>query len=158
MTQRGKVLQVEYDVVTDKNTFPKTRTTLTGTVSQASGNTKLVGVGTLFTSELEVDGWIYIASENAVRQVKSITDDLTLILRQSFPGTPTTQAFDTFTDLPYLREVTILNQGTADGLLQGKTLKPNLPVVIHTDEERPVQPIVYDASAANVEFSILSTW
>lgn len=156
MSQKGKSLRVIYDVVTDKNTFPSNRTTLTGTISAGAGDTRIVGVGTLFTTELEEGGWIYVAAEDMVREIKDILDDLTLVLREGFVGILAGAAADTFDDVPFLREVTILNQGITDGKLQGKTLKPNFPIVIHTDEERPVQPITYDATGT--EYSILTTW
>ena len=157
MAQKGKVLLVDYDVVTDKSTFPSARTALTGTVSAGAGDTRLVGVGTLFTKEVEPDDFIYIAAEVEIRRVESIIDDLTLLLVKGFTGVLAGASADGFDDVPHFREVTILNQGTADGKLLGKTLKPNFPIVIHTDEERPVQPINYDATGAGVEFSFLTT-
>ena len=158
MSATGKVLQVTYDVVTDKNTFPSERTALTGTISQLITETRVVGVGTLFTSELKAGDWIYVGVTNEVRQVESIIDDLTLILRNAFSVAVVAQVGEVFDDVPYLRELTILNIGTVNGLLQGNALPPNYAIVIHVDENRPIQPITYDASGVNVTFSILATW
>jgi hypothetical protein len=53
-------------------------TSLTGTVSVTAGMAAVVGVGTLFTTELALSDWINIAGE--IRQVMTITDNLNLTL------------------------------------------------------------------------------
>jgi len=59
-----------------------TETTLTGTVTVTSGQNDVVGVGTLFTSE--VDAGEYIKVGNDYRVVSAITDDTNLITTQNF--------------------------------------------------------------------------
>jgi len=65
-----------------KDTFPIS-TALTGTVTDA-GPARLIGTGTLFTDELQVGEWIYIAANTECRQIKHILSDTELVLDQAF--------------------------------------------------------------------------
>jgi len=53
-------------------------TSLTGTVSVTASTAAVVGVGTLFTTELSINEWINIAGE--VHQIQTITDNTNLTL------------------------------------------------------------------------------
>lgn len=77
----------DYDNV--KDTFPQS-TSLTGTIDAVANGEQIVGTGTLFTTELQIGEYIYIASQSAFRKIRSITDDTNLYLypAQAFP-TPT---------------------------------------------------------------------
>jgi hypothetical protein len=63
--------------------FP-TQTGRTGTIT-TNATTAVVGVGTLFTTELAVDDWIETAG-GEVRQVSVITDNLNLTVYNAFSG------------------------------------------------------------------------
>lgn len=75
----------DYDNV--KDTFPQS-TALTGTITAVGNNEQIVGTGTLFTTELQVGEYIYIAAQSCFRKIRSITDDTNLYLypTQSFPS------------------------------------------------------------------------
>lgn len=67
-----------------KDTLPRS-VSMTGTVSAVNGlNKKIVGVGTLFTSELHIGDWLYISSEDELRQVENIVNDLELTVSEGF--------------------------------------------------------------------------
>jgi hypothetical protein len=58
---------------------------LTGTLTLVNGNRNVVGVGTVFTSELSIGDWIRLSSGTNWFEILSVTDDLNLVLR-SAPG------------------------------------------------------------------------
>lgn len=67
-----------------KDTFPRS-TTLTGTMSAVNGlNKKIVGVGTLFTTELAEGMWLFIPGEDEVIKIENIVNDLELTVNQGF--------------------------------------------------------------------------
>ena len=67
----------EYEDV--KDTFPQS-STLTGTISSANNGEFIVGVGTAFTTELEIGQWIFVAAHTECRQIRSIASDTELYL------------------------------------------------------------------------------
>lgn len=70
-----------YDNV--KDTFPQS-TALTGTVSTANNKTLIIGVGTLFSSELQVGEWIFDTTNSEIKQIQSIQSDTELTLKEPF--------------------------------------------------------------------------
>lgn len=78
----GDTLYVQYNNETE--TFPVS-TSLTGTISTVNGlNKEIVGVGTLFTTELQEGDWLYVASAGEVRQIENIVSDTKLSVKQAF--------------------------------------------------------------------------
>lgn len=59
----------------------------TGTVSATANQTNVIGVGTLFTTELAVGNVIYVIGENAPKQVASITNNTHLVVNAAFTTT-----------------------------------------------------------------------
>ena len=51
-----------------KDTFPQS-SALTGTISSVNDGTLIIGVGTLFLTELSRGEWIYVAAETEIRQI-----------------------------------------------------------------------------------------
>lgn len=70
-----------YDNV--KDTFPQS-TSLTGTVSAVNNKALIKGVGTAFSSELQVGEWLFDTTNNEIRQIGSIQSDTELTLREPF--------------------------------------------------------------------------
>lgn len=71
----------DYDNV--KDTFPQS-TSLTGTITAVNNNTLVIGTSTLFTSELQVGEYIYIAAQSVFRKIRRINSDTELVLETAF--------------------------------------------------------------------------
>ena len=69
-----------------KETFPQS-SALTGTISSVNDGTLIIGVGTLFLTELSRGEWIYVAAETEIRQVREVMSDTELILEREFTNT-----------------------------------------------------------------------
>lgn len=70
-----------YNLITDKRTLPY-NSAGTGTISTAGAF--VVGVGTLFTTEMPRGSWLVDESQNEVRYVLSVDSDTKAILSQAF--------------------------------------------------------------------------
>lgn len=71
------------ELITTKRTVPL-NSTKTGTISIVAGSKEVVGVGTLFLSEAKVGDWIIDFTNNELRQIESIENDLYCIIKQGF--------------------------------------------------------------------------
>ena len=71
-----------YDNV--KDTFPQS-TALTGTIDGVNNGTLIIGTSTLFTTELQVGEYIYIAAQSSFRKIRRINSDTELVLQSAFP-------------------------------------------------------------------------
>jgi len=77
-----------------KDTFPQSVAPTSGTVSSVNGlNTRIIGVGTVFLSDIQKGDFIWFTTTDEVREVVSITDDLTLTLKLPVSTTVTGVAF-----------------------------------------------------------------
>jgi hypothetical protein len=74
----------DYDNV--KDTFPQS-TSLTGgtTIDGVNNGTLVTGTGTLFTTELQVGEYLYIAAQSAFRKIRRINSNTELVLESAFP-------------------------------------------------------------------------
>jgi hypothetical protein len=76
-----------------KDTFPASVTAV-GTISAVNGlNKKIVGVGTSFTTAARIGDWIYVPSEDELRQIEAIVNDLELTVSEGFTNGFSGQAF-----------------------------------------------------------------
>jgi hypothetical protein len=81
-----------YDNV--KETFPESVAPTSGTVSTVNGlNTRVIGVGTVFLTDVKKGDSIWFPVNDEVREVESVCDDLTLTLKFPVDTTVTGEAF-----------------------------------------------------------------
>jgi len=130
-----------------KGTIPVART-LTGTISSASSNGYYVvlGVGTSFLSEVQVDDFIY-DGDVSLRKVISVISDTQLILEHSFPSDLSGVALKVCKPQIF-KKVQAKSTGTVDAKLQETIFK--------VGDDTPISggaPISYDASASNAQIS-----
>jgi hypothetical protein len=64
-------------------TFPRS-TSLVGTIETANRNDLVVGTGTSFTTDFQVDDWIFVAALGEVKKIKHIVSDTQMHLYQEF--------------------------------------------------------------------------
>jgi hypothetical protein len=96
----------------EKDTFPRSAAG-TGTISAVNGlNKKIVGVGTSFTTEVRIKDWIYIPSEDELRQVESIVNDLELTVSEGFTGPVSGLAFQVTPKSTYRLISWVVKEGT----------------------------------------------
>jgi len=79
-------------LITSDNTFPLS-SAATGTITKVN-NKKIVGVGTLFTTEFAIGDWIYVVAINEISQIANIVNNLELTLVSAFTGAVSATAFD----------------------------------------------------------------
>lgn len=119
-----------YNSTTAKASIP-TGTAGTGTITASGADNVITGTGTLFRSQCQINGWIYVAASNEIVQVKSIESDTTIICTRN----PVAFAGATFTSiLPKLlyKSVSVISTG-ANGVIStplngSKTLPSGMPV------------------------------
>lgn len=140
ITQNGQHLT--YDNV--KDTFPIS-TALTGTVT-AAGPARLIGTGTLFTTQLQVGEWVYIAANTECRQIKHILSDTELVLDQAFAAavsgaTPRRVPRQTW------RGISWLINGTTTAVIDGQTFEAGKSGSLSYMGGRRPNPIIVDSAA-----------
>ncbi|MBI5971264.1 MAG: DUF11 domain-containing protein [Deltaproteobacteria bacterium] len=97
-------------------------TNLTGTVSVTSASTAVVGVGTLFLTELAVNDMFFI---NGVGyKVSVITNNLSLTLTSAYTGATTAGLIVTKTPTPYNTDVNAANMQQVSWNFGAQTLAP----------------------------------
>jgi hypothetical protein len=104
----------------------------TGTITTNSGNTAVVGVGTLFTVELAVGSYLYSNASPPVYlgKVLSITDNLNLVLEAG-------GAYATTAGISYLRKT------LADGVLIEQDILVRVPVIVVDSVTRTIPRVSY---------------
>ncbi len=152
---QGQELIFVYKTETGKNTLPESgspfRSTITGTVDQGAGETRVTGTSTLFTQELRAGGYLYSDDLNEIRKIESIIDDTNLILKVAFGSALVAKSLDTF-DVPSIREASLLNIGPGNAVLQGQVWPPNVKVNVTIDGDKPVQPIDFDGAGNTIVY------
>lgn len=130
-------------------------TTKTGTISIPSGSRFVTGVGTLFTSELQVGDYIYATDSGTygeVRKVVSIESDLNCGIESAFSsvisGISLVRARD-----GVARSIIIIESGNGTAVSYVNLT----PVVIGSTEAYNdlITPVCYDASAADAQLTVV---
>lgn len=96
----------------------------------------------------------YLYLQSLVTKIKSITSDgLTIVLERGLPSTSTAQ--NVFVSEMRYTVVTAISSGTANAILDGRPFKVGQ---VNTWESRGgIDPISYDASAANAEITFITS-
>lgn len=71
------------NITNTTDTLPRSAA-LTGTIVSAAASKELVGTSTLFTTELNINDWIFDTVNVAIRQVERIDSDTVLWLKDGF--------------------------------------------------------------------------
>ena len=133
----------------------------TGTITQALGNTMIVGAGTSFLTEADIDDWIYIKGQNEFRKITVITSDTVLYVDQGFTLALTASAFH-ITPASRYKEISFLVTGasaaTVDGVsyAQNESVDYNKAGQTGSFANHYVDPIDIDASSSTVKVTVLS--
>lgn len=115
-----KVLKPRVQSISTSVTLPPAPANLTGTVSTSNGTKFVTGTGTLFTKEVQAEGYLYIASATAGKrllQIDQVESDTRLVLREAVTETVTGQTFTQI--LPQYKQVLIYpsdNLGTINNV------------------------------------------
>lgn len=135
--------------LTTHDTFPL-HVVKTGTITSTSVNGRIIGVGTKFTSELEVGGWICDIANDEIRKITSILNDLNLTVDHPFT-TPLSGAQLDYVEPSVYVEISVFFN-TVAGKIDGVPVAPNVGVGI-TKSSRDwstgrdfVDPVVIDAT------------
>ena len=134
--------------------IPK-RTACTGTISAAAGSFVVIGVGTLFTTELAPGMFIYSITTQQLLKIAAINTNTILYLE----GTAAVMAGETFGKTqPAFRHVEIQNTGAANGLVNGAVIEPAqiIPLVpnLVSGEKGALDPITYSTVGAATTLAI----
>jgi hypothetical protein len=112
-----------YDVVTDKRTVPY-NSTKTGTITTLAKD--VVGVGTLFTTELKAGDWIYVAAQNELRQITGVFDDTSLEITHGFTVELAAAPIIVTPKSDLVEISAVIPTGSAPGEIDGKVLYAGL--------------------------------
>jgi hypothetical protein len=127
----------------------------TGTITSVNNEQKIVGVGTLFTEEVNIGDFIYIKSQNALRRVENIVNDLELTIDEPFAVALAADAFDV-TPRPRYVEVSLDILPGAGALVDGVLVAAGKSVTFSKAGQsssygkRRLDPIDVDASGSPV--------
>lgn len=134
-------------VVTGKGTLPAA-VQITGTIT--SVGTRVVGVATLFTTQLKQGDYIYnttAATLSEVRCVKHILDNTHLILDAAF--SVDVSALNTYRVRGQYKSVSVANTGGAAGLWAEGTISAGVSVSHEAKPGFVVEPIPYNATSTS---------
>jgi len=148
-----------YYVQTTKQTVPASAS-VTGTIETIAK--KVIGTGTLFTTQFQPFDWLYVAAKSEFRQVVNIVSDTEMTLDAAF----TTDVAATGTPLIVKRfqatKIEVLNVGAGTATIDGQNVITTQKAV--TFEKQPwgssrsltdfVDPILVDATASNCAITI----
>lgn len=112
-----------YKSLTSQDSIPLS-TAGTGTITSVNNKRKIVGVGTLFTTEVEIDEYIYIIAQAEFRKVVSIESDTELTLDIKFTTDLTGSAYK-ITPRPMYKEVSWEVTGAGNAAIDGVTFVQN---------------------------------
>lgn len=133
----------------------------TGTITQALGNTMIVGVGTAFLTEADIDDWIYIKGQNEFRKITVITSDTVLYVDQGFTLALAGIAFH-ITPASRYKEISFLVTGAAAATVDGVSYAQNESVDFNkagqtgSFADHYIDPLDIDATATVVKITVLS--
>ncbi len=139
-----------------KNTFPLS-TAKTGTMTIASGQKIVVGAGTLFTTEVQINGWLYIPAQNEIRKITGKSTDTTISIDYPF-----TSAVAALTAVLYIepnnyKEISVaIPIGSGNGVLDGEVLPAGMAMSFskasrgsnQSGVEDLVDPIIIDVTGS----------
>ena len=147
-----------YKVFTGQDSIPLSSVG-TGTITSVNNKYKIVGVATLFTTEVEIGEFIYIKGQNEFSKVESIESDTELTLDRPFTVDLAGSAFD-ITPRPMYKEVSWVVTGGGDATIDGVTFSTGESGTITKDtngshgQNTLCPPFDIDATATEVKVSL----
>lgn len=126
--------------------------TKTGTISHENATTLVIGVGTLFMSELKVGQWIY--ANSVLRKITDLESNTRLQVNATFGGTLSGVALKTCESGAY-RFVRIENVHAS---VAATVLGVSVPAGKHVEykEAAGVEPLFYDGTSSTLLISTLT--
>jgi hypothetical protein len=150
-----------YDSV--KDTFPASVASTSGTLSTVNGlNTRVIGVGTVFLTDVKKGDYIWFTTTDEVRRVENVTDDLTLTLKSAVATTVTAGAFKIVPKNGY-EAISWSIASTGAATINGITYEASMSNSIGSQKPnsqgggRNVAPVLID-STANTNIVFVSAW
>jgi hypothetical protein len=152
------------------NTNPYTQTTKetvpvstagTGTITTSGTvKTQIQGSGTVFTTQLQLGGWIYIAAQSQVRRIVDIASDTSLTIDQAFTVDLAASAFRFILRTDNVRELAISVTGgpaliNGASIPVGITYNPSKANLLLNNKFGFVDPVVLDATGSTCVVSTL---
>lgn len=140
-----------------KRTIP-VNATKTGTLVTAG--VKVIGTGTLFTTEAKVGDWIYVAAQNELRRIVSISDNLSLTIDNAFT-TPLAGGVFVLTPKSDLKEITVIVGPGGAAVIDGVSVPASSTWTFDkTQRERTsgpndfIDPIIVDATGGTTAYVV----
>lgn len=128
----------------------------TGTIETdnagATAGVKVLGDGTLFTSELEEGGFLADA-DGVVRRIKFILSDTMLELNAKFPTSLSAEDVNYIPKNKY-KKIFAQSTGTVAATLQEQDFALNATFETPLDGGQGAQPISYDVSTADTQITV----
>lgn len=113
-------------MVAAKDTMPRS---VAKTGTYATNGKIVTGVGTLMATELHIGDWIYVAAAGEIRQVTSITNNLSATIAQAFTANVVAGTALVVTPKSNFVEISlVIPPALAAGILDNETMYPGVPV------------------------------
>lgn len=147
--------------ITTQDSVPAAATG-TGTVSSAN-NGMIIGVGTSFTTEAEINDWFYIKAQNEFRRILKVASDTEIYIDGTFTVPLAAEAFHITPDSKFV-EISWLVNGVADAKIDGVTVSTNTTNDFTKAGKGPsggagnkyIDPIDVDATGTEVTITTLA--
>ena len=146
-------------VQTTKDTVPASAS-VTGTIETVG--TKVIGTGTLFTSQFQIFDCVYVAAKSEYRIVQNIVSDTEMTLDSAFTTDVAAGGTPKLVKRFQCTKITVDNIGAGLATIDGQTLGAGKSVVF---EKQPygssraisdlLNPILVDATASNCNITIV---
>jgi hypothetical protein len=133
----------------------------TGTISSAGSGQHIVGSGTAFLTELDIDDWIYIKGQNELKKVEVIMSDTELYLTEAFTVALSGSAFH-ITPASRYTEISFLVSGASNVTVDGIAFTTGTSQTYSKSSsngsfnQKFVDPIDVNATGSGVLVTVLS--
>jgi hypothetical protein len=134
--------------------------TLTGTFASTTTSPVIIGTGSKFKAELQCGDWLYSTTTNEVRRIKVIYSDLSIGLNKPFSSAATTDNV-IIARRGYPRNIVVRDTGSGgvtklfgDNSNGSWNQFSNGYATSYNNSESGINPMTYDASAANAQVSV----
>ena len=124
----------------------------TATLTNASGETSVVGVGTLFTTEVRPLDWLVVTGKQA-RQVESVPNDLLIWLKEGFSGGSGAGVDTLISPRSPFTKITIFPQTGATGTIDGVAFQAGVYYEFEGNPTANNKTVVVTAGAVEVRIS-----
>lgn len=125
----------------------------TGTITAKKPGCRATGEGMIAGQTIKQGDFIYVASKNAIRQVKTILDDLHWIFNKDFPSDCTDEPIKVVPRASYVG-ISLQNTGGGTAVINEKQVTNSDPAISWYDE-KGLNPVCGDASGTTVVSALI---